>query len=429
MAILIGCGSNNSSNSFSVSVGEDKISVLDKNVTISATINGDYNGTLSYEWREGEKLLGNGRELTKDDFSQGKHLIQLTVTTSNGLKASDSMILKVGAYVLVDEWIQQQGGNIKHNSYAYDNRSKLIKLSSDYVDEDENRKPDGIIDNITYYTYDNKGNLLKEEETQTDGGFSDYIYYTYDKNNNLLKAVYKNGNIKTYSYNENGRVISYTYNVYKIIVLNEKYTYDKNGNRLTFSYSQSAYGEEYNSTTTYTYNTNNQLVSQRLIFENPKQHFMIGGDASKLPNWDEYGINYITYNYNQNGKILSKNYYADETLSKKITYSYEDNKVIEYFWQGGVIYSTRTYIYNSHQKLISKEIKFNGKVYHIYTYEYDEKLNIIEQKEHSFSYKDSGELLSESESINTYENFYDELGTLIKVIQDEKYSWEKVLMF
>ena len=31
MAILIGCGSNNSSNSFSVSVGEDKISVLDKN--------------------------------------------------------------------------------------------------------------------------------------------------------------------------------------------------------------------------------------------------------------------------------------------------------------------------------------------------------------------------------------------------------------
>jgi len=38
---------------------------------------------------------------------------------------------------------------------------------------------------------------------------------------------------------------------------------------------------------------------------------MKGGDARKLPNWDEYGINYITYNYNQNGKILSKNYYAN----------------------------------------------------------------------------------------------------------------------
>ena len=433
MAILIGCGGNNSSNNtFSISAGEDKIGVLDENITLGVIARGDYNGTLSYEWKEGEKLLGTNEELIKNDFSKGEHILTVTATDANGLKVNDRITVKIGVYVLVNETIQQPGGSgeyIKRKYYTYDTHANLIRVDSDFVNENEEKIPDGIIDSIEYYTYDNNNNLVNEKRYQTDvEKFLKDINYTYDKNNNLLLSDTNNGSITKYTYNENGNKTSYTFTTSIGTVLNETYTYDDKKNQLTFTFNITPYGEDYNSTTTYTYNEKNQLLSQRLLFENKKRQFMLGGDATQLPNWSVFGVNYITYTYNEEGKILLKNYYSDENISKKINYSYENNSIIKSITSGlkSQIY---TYLYNSQGKLISQTEVFNGKTYTIYTHNYDEQSNITQSKVLSFAYKSTGELLNQTESFTNYENFYDKLGTLIKVVQDEKFIWEKSLLF
>ena len=155
---------------------------------------------------------------------------------------------------------------------------------------------------------------------------------------------------------------------------------------------------------------------------------MLGGDATQLPNWNSYGVNYITYKYDEDGRILLESYYANKSISKKISYIYNEDTIIKNIEKGSKT-KTYTYRYHSSGKLLSQSEVFDDKTYTIYTYEYDEKLNITQSKELSFNYENSGELRNQTELLTTYENFYDELGTLIKVIEDEKYIWERVLLF
>jgi len=77
-----------------VSLGGDKILGEDQVQTLSASIS-NVDQVVSYSWTEGSTVLSTGSTFSTASLSLGTHSITLTVTDSNGLKASDTVVITI----------------------------------------------------------------------------------------------------------------------------------------------------------------------------------------------------------------------------------------------------------------------------------------------------------------------------------------------
>ncbi len=196
----------------------------------------------------------------------------------------------------------------------------------------------------TEYTYDANGSVLTEIETYTDTGGAVTVYpvvsYSYTADGKKLsKSNYDengNGYKYEYTYNENGDVLSHTYeNVsgdYSFFYKTD-YAYDAAGNCIseTETYSD---GDSY--TTYYTYDAAGNRIASDYENENYKSHSEFTYDAKGNPLTETYNYSntyngettdyttVYTYEYDASGNCVSEKYVSDD-FSCEYVKSYFDN--------------------------------------------------------------------------------------------------------
>ncbi len=154
-----------------------------------------------------------------------------------------------------------------------------------------------------WYTYDAKGNMLRQAMTYNDD-FAAYDY-TYDANNRIVKAEYLDGNVvkavHEYGYDENGLLIRESYAENGVIYYDYANSYDANGNLIKSVFETTDGDYVYD----YVYNTDGQLVNER-------------GESP-------YG-NYYTndYTYNEAGQLTEKVYSEDGELNSTLYCTYDN---------------------------------------------------------------------------------------------------------
>lgn len=143
-------------------------------------------------------------------------------------------------------------------------------------------RTDGEI-NSTEYTYDEKGNLIREVETIPGNDYPSDYTYTYDENGRLIKAKHEYG----HSYDE------------------ESYTYDEAG-RLVKETTTYSYDDDF-AEKIYTYNDKGQLI---------KKEYKYNDDGVV----ETSGVTTYTYNENGNPATMFIEYYDGETYLYEWTY-------------------------------------------------------------------------------------------------------------
>jgi hypothetical protein len=90
------------------SAGNDKNVKKGTEVTLQATASDNCDGEMTYEWKEGENVLGNTSTL-KHTFAVGTHTVNLTVTDEAGNSASDTVKVKVTTTTTTGTYPYQYG--------------------------------------------------------------------------------------------------------------------------------------------------------------------------------------------------------------------------------------------------------------------------------------------------------------------------------
>jgi hypothetical protein len=83
---------------------------------------------VDYLWKEGNTILSNDINFTKDDFSIGEHIITLEVTDNDGYVSTDK--INVIVFSLQDSLSMEESGGIKIISSLSINNTTVITLSS-----------------------------------------------------------------------------------------------------------------------------------------------------------------------------------------------------------------------------------------------------------------------------------------------------------
>ncbi|MCP4488050.1 MAG: hypothetical protein GY820_12130 [Gammaproteobacteria bacterium] len=203
------------------------------------TLDDDANPSNGININSGMATLFSGVQIefeqSVDGFDDDNRLRVITHQATTQGLLSTADIKKMG--VALDHFYSEQ--SLSHNL--------AVKRT-----EDNDTDADGSPDNIRTYTYDANGNLLTESyDDDADGSLDSIDTYTYDANSNLLTESYdddadgSSDGIETYTYDTNGNRLTYSYDMNGDGSLDEiktyTYTYDANGNILT--YGDDSYGD------------------------------------------------------------------------------------------------------------------------------------------------------------------------------------------
>jgi RHS repeat-associated protein len=180
-------------------------------------------------------------------------------------------------------------------SYQYDAAGNRIQLTD----------PAG---GITTYTYDNDNRLIAVNAS------TGLTNYQYDSLGNLILAVYPNGTFAEYTYNpQRNWLLSLVNKDSTGMVLSSfSYTYDNAGNRLSVT-------EHDGSAVTYAYDNIYQLTSETRTGTNP---YTITYQYDNVGNRTQMIKNAVTtnYTYNNNNQLLT-----ETTGGTTVTYAYDLN--------------------------------------------------------------------------------------------------------
>ncbi len=224
--------------------------------------------------------------------------------------------------------VEIEADDIATTEYTYDSKGNLVKeVYTKQSGEELKRK------NIYVYTYDSNNNVIKMVQTNKDGDVSTTEYTSYDDKGNLLKSIYTDadGETSTTEY---------------------AYTYDNRGNLL----KQSESYDDYTTTSEYTYDSNNNLVKEVQIefdevMSTSEYTYDSRGNLTKSV-WtsSEDYVSTNEYSYDNKGKLI-KNIITDPAYMNQPTptdYTYDNNgnlvKEIFTFPSGG----TRTTEYSDY---------------------------------------------------------------------------------
>jgi YD repeat-containing protein len=200
-----------------VNVGADQNITENTEFTVTAEVSGNEMDGLTYEWKDGDTVLGNTQTLTQTIEGHGEHAITLTVKNSKGDKATDTVSIKIGKYIISREYVDADGDGVIDSVkiYTHNDAGRLLSIS-EYRDVDGEKYPENNgmspfskID----YTYDEEGNLI----SKTVNGIEVKEPISTTDANGVKTIINPDGTKIVDEYDENG--------------INTKHsTYDANGN-------------------------------------------------------------------------------------------------------------------------------------------------------------------------------------------------------
>jgi YD repeat-containing protein len=221
--------------------------------------------------------------------------------------------------------LEDRSGVMKIELGAYNMPSRLL---TEGVEGTENSPyiKDGV------YTYDEEGNLMRQEVTYNETLMA--YDYTYDANNNLIHAEYTDEGVVVavhdYAYDENGLIIRESYQEGDVVHYDYENSYDDNGNLIKSEFKTPDGDHVY----TYTYNDEGNLVNEH-------------GTAL-----NEYWYN-IDYTYNADGQLMQKVYTDNEEDSYTADYAYDN---------AGNCIKEETNYSNGGKEVFTQEYDANGNV-------------------------------------------------------------------
>lgn len=236
--------------------------------------------------------------------------------------------------------LKEENSNGSSVSYEYDASGNVTKETNVTVENDKTKTT------VTTYTYDEMGNILT---TQSEGDNGSYIY---DKAGRTLRVT-QNGETTRTLYDDEGRIIQE--------ITAEDYDSSKDGLPSENTYSDASAGHRYvynevtgnldsetnrlNITTTYTYYSTGERKTE--AFDIYKYDYNIKGNLTKV--YVE-GINTLSYNYDENYNLINEVY----ANGQSIRYEYDDsnNLVRQYHDDNTSPYVT--YTYNTDNELTQK---------------------------------------------------------------------------
>lgn len=224
--------------------------------------------------------------------------------------------------------------------------------------------------NVTTYTYDDKGYLIKYETTEK--GLVSPCEYLYDIDGNLLRVTEPDGVVEQYSYDANGNRVA----------------------KIRYQFDKELYREEYR------YDDQNRLIEQVIT--------------------DKTGVSRYTWEFDKAGHC-TKAWKGNDTGWDEVTTEYDErgNVVKATTRHSGGSWSESTAQYNDQGKKTHSWYKDKSGAYNEIIYEYDANGQCIKERyPHNqvaeYTYDAQGNLLSETTILGNRTAYtYDEKGNLL----------------
>jgi acyl-CoA-binding protein len=310
------------------------------------------------------KLLNYGAELNNGSVNEWKDVqidaaLPALPSTANAINGS---ILNSQATIIGEKTIKITNitifglSGVYRSEFTWDSQLLAFKLHNPgpvwrEVQIDADYDMNGTTDEVTTFTYDSNGNMIKETNndlTDIDDEIATLIYdangrlirdeldvwpfgsineagtYTYDANGRLMSRKEDSGNngttdaVETYTYNASGNLTGYGEDTDNngIIDIVETYSYDANGN-LTRGEGDTNNNGTIDEVFTASYDANNNAISSAFDSDN---NGTIDGTG--------------TFTYDANGNLIREEYDTDNngTTDERYTHSWEKGPC----WIGGL---------------------------------------------------------------------------------------------
>ena len=254
-------------------------------------------------------------------------------------------------YALVGASLKEaytEGGETAEESIqvnlSLNDKNLLEILETEYSEDDK----------YTYkYSYDDKGNLTKEEYAADHSTYNYIREYEYDENRNIIKTIRHDDDGDTYvyeyTYDKNGNVLksveTYTSDSYSRREIIE-YTYDSHNNEIKRESTHSYVSDNYNSTDTTVYVTNNTYNTQGNLIK--RVEFNSFGEVDRT----------YEYEYDADGNMLknSCDYSYGDSRKTEYTYDKSGNIVKEVYTYSDNDVFTSEYTYDEHGNVVKMVI-------------------------------------------------------------------------
>ena len=203
----------------------------------------DENSNLLTEfYKSNDGLAGYGSAFTYDE--KGNKLTYKAYDNSGKVVGTEEYTYNEAGQ-LISQKSRNDDSYPVDSAYTYNENGLLIKKVNTYPENPESAF-------WFVYSYDSKGNLVKEEWTNIQGGEKSphsHIDFTYDANGNKLSEIHSNGTKTEWTYDDRGNKLSESqYDSDGFAMLSTIYTYDAQNRLLTETWCKGGmadYGETY----------------------------------------------------------------------------------------------------------------------------------------------------------------------------------------
>lgn len=275
---------------------------------------------------------------------------------------------------------------------------------------------DGSRCSVNYYSYDEKGSLVKKYREFSDGIISTQLFI-YDKKNNLIEEYFERSDSITgkvnYNYDDTGKLINADckgLNGWFYGLIN--YKYDNKGKKIKAELSNE---DGIIGSIAYYYDNNDNLTEEIWIFKSGfRQEFIYEYERSSNSKNNPYTSSKVFLNLNDNFKLVREYYDYSGEVSGSSVFGYDESgKLIwSVFYRSDGLKTCSDFFYDIDKKLIKSVRNYSNGLHALFNYEYDDSRRLIKRD------------FKRSDGIKGFEKYeYNENGKLIKATWDNFDSW------